>query len=40
MRKKKTNKKANTVPGLMTDYIGMGCKVDLLGRVAVRKKGK
>lgn len=40
MGKKKNNKKANAVPSLMTDYIGMGCKVDLLGRVAVRKKGK
>lgn len=25
---------------IMTDYVGMGCKIDLLGRVSVHKKGK
>lgn len=40
MGKKKSNKAKTAVPSLMTDYVGMGCKVDLLGRVAVRKKGK
>lgn len=40
MSKKKKSTKTNAVPSLMTDYVGMGCKVDLLGRVAVRKKGR
>ena len=30
----KKKKEKSTVPSLMADYVGMGCKVDLLSRVA------
>ena len=36
----KKKKEKSTVPSLMADYVGMGCKVDLLSRVAIRKRGK
>lgn len=32
--------KKDNVLGIMKDYSGMGCKVDLLGRVSVHKNSK